>query len=238
MKSPKIILPVLLIVLFLSAPVFAHHLWVTNKDGLYAVNRGMISERIDAYDPDCVQKVRAYGQDGKEIPVQRINEAEQVKFKTETTPAMTRVVSKWGDRVNTTRGKKLMSREQAENEGLTVISTFFSTQFSKTLFESSSQNRKPLDMKFEIVPLQDPLAADPNEPVPFQLLFEGKPLADTAIYTNDDREIKTDENGVARIACGQTGAHLLYAKHRTPPENDEAYDYLKFMTFLTFEVKQ
>lgn len=238
MNSLKKILPVLLSAFFISAPVFAHHLWMTTEDGMYAVNRGMISERIDDYDPDCVQKIRAYGQNGQEIPVQRINEAEQVKFKTETTPAMTSVVSKWGDRVNTTRGKKLMSREQAENEGLKVISTFFSTQFSKTLFEPSEQNLKPLDMKFEIVPLQDPLSADPDDALQFKLLFEGKPLGDTAIYTNDDRQIKTDENGVARITFGQTGEHLLYAKHQSPPENGEKFDYLKFMTFLTFEVKQ
>lgn len=232
------ILTLMLPVLLLAFPAFGHHLWVSVDDGSYAVNRGMISERIDDYDPDCVQKVRAYDQDGKEIPVQRINEAEQVKFKTETPPAVTSVVSKWGDRVDTTSGKKLMSREQAENEGLTVIKTFFSTQFAKTLFESSEQNRKPLGMKFEIVPLQDPLSADPDDQVQFQLLFEDKPLSDTEIYTNDDRHIKTDENGVARITFGQTGKHLLYAKHRTPPENEEEFDYLKFMTFLTFEVKK
>jgi len=221
-------------VLLFSSPAFGHHLWVSVDDGSYAVNRGIISERTDPYDSDCVKEIKAYAEDGEPLSVERINKAEQVRFQTEAPAALASVVSKWGDRVNTTRGKKLMSRKEAEKAGLTVVSAFFSTQFAKTLFKSSDQNTKPLGLKFEIVPRQCPLSAKPGQPVSFTVLFEGKPLADAVIYTQDDREIPTDEYGVARIAFDKSGRQLIYAKHQRPAEADTGLDYLKFMTFLSF----
>ena len=223
--------------LLLSVPAFGHHLWVTGDDGNYHINRGIISERKDAYEPARVQEIRAYAEDGEPLSVQRINDAGQVRFQTDAPAALISVVSKWGDRVNTTRGKKLMSRADAEKAGLTVISAFFSTQFSKTLFKSSDRNLEPLGLKFEIVPQQCPLSAKPGEPVSFKVLFEGRPLKNAAVYTQDDREFHTDKNGMVRIAFEKKGTHLLYTKHQTPDESNRGLDYLKFMTFLTFEVK-
>lgn len=223
--------------LFLSVPALGHHLWVSADKENYAVNRGIMSERTDAYDPNCVETIKAYAEDGEPLSVQRINKSEQVMFQTDAPAALTSVICKWGDRVNTTRGKKLMSRKEAEDAGLTVISAFISTQFSKTLFKPSDRNQKPLGIKFEIVPKQCPLSAKPGEPLAFKILFEGKPLANTAVYTQDDREFQTDKNGTARIAFEKTGGHLLYAKHQTPDESNRGLDYLKFMTFLTFKVK-
>jgi hypothetical protein len=228
------VLPLLL----LSVPVFGHHLWVTGDDGNYHINRGIISERTDAYDPACVQEIRAYGQNGESLSVRRINDPEQVRFETEAPAALAGVASKWGDRVNTTRGKKLMSRADAEKAGLTVISAFFSTQFAKTLFKPADLNLKPLGLKFEIVPQQCPLSAKPGDPVTFKVLFEGSPLKNAAVYSQDDREFHTDKNGMVRIAFEKKGTHLLYTKHNTPDESDKGLDYLKFMTFLIFEVKQ
>lgn len=224
-------------VLLLTAPALGHHLWVSVEDGSYTVNRGVISERTDAYDPACVKNVKAYAKDGRPLSVKRLNKAEEVVFQTDAPAALASVVSQWGDRVNTTRGKKLMSRAEAEKVGLTVISAFFSTQFAKTLFQSSDRNLEPLGLKFEIVPLDNPMAAGPDEAVSFALLLDGRPLGQAAIYTQDNREIKTDQNGVAHIAFEKKGVHLLYASHRCPAENDSKLDYLKFMTFLTFEVK-
>jgi len=219
-------------------PAYAHHLWVSAGDGVYTVHRGIVMERIDGYNPECVEQIAAYGEDGGKIRVERINEPEQVIFKTDIPAAGVTVVSRWGDRVNTTRGKKLISRKEAEKLGLTVISAFSSTQFSRTLFAPSVLNQKPVGMKFEIVPLSDPTKSDPDEPIAFKLLFGGQPLSGTSIFTHDDRKYKTDARGVASIVFEKSGLNLLYAKHQTPPEKDSTLDYLKFMTFLLFEVKK
>ncbi|MFO7750305.1 MAG: DUF4198 domain-containing protein [Desulfobacteraceae bacterium] len=217
---------------------FAHYLWVQEADdAAYAVCRGTIGERLDTYKPSCVTQISANSPDGKSLSITRTNEKERVVFTANEKPAMVAVTSEWGDRVNTTRGKKLMSRQAAEAAGLTVVSAFTSTQFSKTVFASSKLNTASLGLKFELVPLTDPVTVSPGTPTAFKLLFNGRPLAGTPILTNFHREAKTDENGAAQITFEKSGVHLLYATHHVPAEENSALDFLKFMTFLTFEVK-
>ena len=43
---------------------FAHHLWVQKVDGVYAVCRGTINERLDSYNPSCVKQILASSPDG------------------------------------------------------------------------------------------------------------------------------------------------------------------------------
>ena len=132
----------------------------------------------------------------------------------------------------------MMNRQAAEDAGLTVISAFFSTQYSKILFAPSVLNQKALGMKFEILPITDPMTAGPGELIAFKLFFEGQSLTGISIFTNDGQESKTDTNGVAHIAFKNKGTQLLYAKHQTPDESGRQLDYLKFMTFLIFEAKK
>ena len=221
----------------MASTALAHHLWVMEAEDAYVVCRGMINERIDPYAPACVTQISAMADDGENLPILRMDEKERVTFKTDEKPVITTVVSEWGDRVNTTRGKKLMNRQAAEASGLTVISAFISTQYSKTLFASSDLNLKPLGMKFEIVPLADPITIAPGKPVAFKLLFEGRPLAEVSVFTNHTQEFKTDANGVGLLSFEKKGMYLLYAKHKLPAANDPYLDYMQFMTFLTFEVK-
>ena len=108
MRRINKILPLMLPMLLLAAPAVAHHLWVSVENGSYEVNRGVISERTDAYDPACVQEIRAYAEDGEPLSVARVNEAEQVRFKTEAPAALASVMSQWGDRVNTTDRKSVV----------------------------------------------------------------------------------------------------------------------------------
>ena len=90
---------------------FAHYLWVKKKDGTYAVSRGKNSESIEPYDTACVKQISAKSPDGTGLTVTRINEKDQVIFTTNEKPALVAVTSEWGERVNTTRGKKLINRQ-------------------------------------------------------------------------------------------------------------------------------
>jgi len=216
---------------------FAHYLWVQEVDGAYAVCRGSIVERLDPYNASCVTQISAKSPNGTGLPITRTNEKERVVFTTNENPAIVMVTSEWGDRVNTTRGKRLMNRQAAEAAGLTVVSAFTSTQFSKTLFAPSGINCQPLVLRFELVPLADPMTLAPGTPTALKLLFDGRPLAGTSILTNLDHESKTDANGVAQFSFEKRGRLLLYATHQIPAEKDSGLDFLKFMTFLTFEVK-
>jgi len=216
---------------------FAHYLWVQEMDDSYAVCRGSIGERIDAYNPSCVTQILANSPDGTGVLITRTNEKERVVFTANEKPAIVSVTSEWGDRVNTTRGKKLMSRQAAEAAGLNVVSAFTSTQFSKTMLAPSRFNTQLLGLRFELVPLADPMTLAPGMPAAFKLLFDGRPLAGTPVLTNYDKESKTDENGVTQIVFEKSGVCLLYATHQIPAEKDSGLDFLKFMTFLIFEAK-
>lgn len=221
-----------------TAPCAAHHLWVMESDGAYSVCRGSINERTDPYDPSCVAGISALAADGTEIPVSRKDDKTQAVFTTTQQPALVTVVSKWGNRVNTTRGKKLMSREKAEAAGLTVISAFMSTQFSKTVFTPSGINSQPVGLKFEIIPLVDPMTLAPGTPAAFKLLFDGRPLRGVSVFSNHDQKATTDANGMVQFSFEKSGVHLLYAIHKTPSAKDSGLDFFKFMSFLTFEVKE
>ncbi len=225
-------------ILLLTTPASAHYLWVSVQDGHYAVNRGILSKPQEAYDPSCVKTIKAYGRDGMTIPVQAVAEPEQMIFKADRPAAMAVVVSDWGYRVNTTSGKKFMTRQQAEEKGLNVISAFFSRQFSKTIFTFSAEQLNPAGLTFEIVPLADPTAAKPGSSIPFKLLYQGQPLEKITIYTHDRQKIDTNEQGEFQVPVQQSGFHSFYARYKIPEKNNPEMDYLQLMTFMTFTTKQ
>ncbi len=216
---------------------YSHHLWVFEETGSFIVARGHILERVDDYDPHKISEIKGFDQTGAPVLLERKDEASRAVVFPDKPVAIMSVRSEWGDRVNTTRGKKLMNRQAAEAAGLTVVKAFTSTQFSKTLFAPSEISTRALGLRFELVPNADPVVLAPGTPISFKLLFDGKPLTGVLILTNDEQESKTDVNGAAEFTFEKNGVHLLYATHKIPAEADSGLDFLKFMTFLTFEVK-
>lgn len=225
-------------ILLLTAPASAHYLWVSAQDGQYVVNRGVLSKPPEAYDPVCVKSITAYAEDGTSLPVEKIDESTRRMFRATMPVAMAVVVSDWGYRVNTTSGKKMMTRQQAEAEDLRVISAFFSRQFSKTIFHFSAYQLKPKGLAFEIVPLADPTIAGPGTSIPFKLFFQGEPLGKVTIHTNDGQKIDTDEKGEFLLPVTQSGFHSFYARHKVPVQNHPEMDYMQLMTFMTFTAKE
>lgn len=217
--------------------VLAHHLWVSKNDDLYAVCRGLMPERLDAYEPSKVVEIKAIGKDSSILPFHRQDENHGAFFKTDQDLAMVTVRCDWGHRVNTTQGKKLMTRQEAEQAGFRIIDSFFSTQFCKSLFAESSEITKPADIMFEIVPVENPFEKEVGEQLPVMVIFEGKPLADASVYTEKGQEIKTNQDGVALIKIEKNGMQLVSAGHKVPAAENSGIDYHMFTTFFNFEVK-
>jgi nickel transport protein len=217
--------------------VFAHHLWVAKQDDLYAVCRGLIPDRLDVYDPSRVVEIMGFEKDGSAAAIHRQDENHGAFFRVDKDVAIATVRCDWGHRVNTTQGKKLMTRQEAEQSGFRVIDSFFSTQFCKTLFADSHEVTKPVNIMFELVPAENPLEKVAGELVRVTLNFEGKPLSDTSVYTENGQEVKTDQNGVAQIKIEEKGMQLISARHRVPAAENSGLDYHIFTTFLNFEVK-
>ncbi len=227
-----------LFVIMACQAAFAHHLWIEKSaEGQYAVVRGVLPDKVHAYDPDCVQEVNAFGKTGQAIPVKRIDEKDRVVFKADEEAAMAAAYSKWGYRVNTTRGKRLMGRKQAEEEGLTVLSAFYSTHYAKSFFAPSDAAKKPAGLRFEILPLEDPMRAKPGDEIAFKVLFDEKPLSGISLYTQNGDTATTDAGGTACLTMPDSDKVLLYARHRIDVKSDEQKDYEIYTTFLTFEAK-
>ncbi|MDZ7695830.1 MAG: DUF4198 domain-containing protein [Deltaproteobacteria bacterium] len=221
---------------FMVPPAHAHYLWVVQEDDRYGVARGTPPDDWEAYNPAAVTLIRAFDRGGTEIPIERVDEKEGVYFRTPRSPAIAAVMCDWGSRLNTTRGKKLMTRKEAEAQGFRVLKAFTSTQFSKTLFEDGDAVFKNLGMRFEIVPLKSPFQLKPGGPLEVQLLFDGAPLRETTVSTDGRIETQTNQNGMARIDGFHEGWNIIMARHTVSASGDPDINYRQFMTFLLFKV--
>lgn len=227
------------LMLMLAAPTaLAHHLWIEPSGDGWEVIRGIVPDEKEDYDPRCIQSVDAFGKNGRQLSVDRIDEDGRVFFTADGEVSMATAWSAWGYRVNTTRGKRLIGRAEAENEGLRVLSAFHSAHYAKSLFSWMGAAGEPSGLRFEIIPVENLLCASPGDEIALQLLFDGKPLAGTAINTNNGEQFLTDENGTAVVVVPEGPEGLLYARHRIDVEGDEKKDFKIFTTFLTFPVKQ
>lgn len=221
---------------FLGGPAHAHYLWVAQEDGRYVVARGIPPDDWEAYNPAAVTLIRAFDRGGAEVVIERVNEKAGVFFRAQQPPSVATVMCDWGSRVKTTRGKKLMTRKEAEAQGFRVLEAFTSTQVSKILFEDGNAVLKNLGMRFEIVPLKSPFKLKPGAPLEVQLLFDGVPLNATMIATDGRIETKTDQNGMARIDGFHDGWNIIMARHTVSAAGDPDINYRQFMTFLLFKV--
>ncbi len=229
-----------MLLLFLWAQTgYAHHLWVVKENGKFIVARGHMPDRFDAYSPECVKDVNAFDKNGNLFSPERKDEESRAVFVSDKDAAMITVRCEWGFRVNTTQGKKLISRKEAQEQGLKVISAFFSTQFLKSVFGNSEGITKPAGLKFEIVPLKNPFQPAPGGLLPVALRFDGNPLADAALsYEGASEEIQTDKNGIAMIKIPEKGIRMISAAHKVPVQNNLEMDYHLFTTFLVIEGEQ
>ena len=239
MKTIRV-LPAAIAIFLLFVPAsFAHHLWIgqagDDKD-TWAVIRGIVPDRIDPYDPDRIREILAVGVDGRPVDIERMESDDIMKFRAENELSMAAAWSAWGYRVNTTRGKRLIGRAEAEDEGLRILSAFHSTHYAKSLFSWTDAAGEPAGLRFEIIPRQNPMEAGPGSEIRFKVLFDGKPLAGTPLYTENGEEATTNDDGVAAVTIPDGPTALLYARHRIDVEGDEKKDYDIFTTFLTFKV--
>ena len=221
--------------LCLAGSASAHHFWIDQEGNEFVVKRGMFSERIDTYDTSCVKEVKAYGKDGSVLEISRNDKADQVRFSTSTEPSMAVATSEWGYRVMTTEGKKFLTRKQALSKGLTVINAFFSTQFVKTIFLPDGPFEQPVGQKFEMVPVQNPLAKTDSDTFQVQLLYDGEPLSGAPIFIPNGEKMSTDEKGMARIPFSKDKPLLIYSKHWVEAKDRTDIDRIVFRTFLTVE---
>jgi hypothetical protein len=115
----------------------AHHLWLEKQPDRLYVCRGTFPDQFEAYGSAAIQGAMAFDASGGIVSLSRADNAGRAVFICSRPVALAAVWSDWGVRVNTTEGKKLMSKPAAEAAGLTVINTFVSRQYAKSSFDFS-----------------------------------------------------------------------------------------------------
>lgn len=106
---------------------------------------------------------------------------------------------------------------------------------------------KPLRLKIEIVPLENPYATRVGSDLKLRLLFEGEPLAGKKIMATHDTYSKkpedyahvatTDSEGVTVFNINKPGIWMIRANHMLPLQNDPQADWHSFWANLTFEIR-
>lgn len=221
--------------LMVAAPAAAHELWVEWQAPHLVVSRGSAPDERQAYDATRVADVVAFDSAGRRLNATRIEAADRVLFAVDGTPTLASVQSAWGPRVQTTMGKRMMSREQAGAEGLTVLRSFSSTHHAKSAFGQSPLLWQPTGLRFEFVLTGEAGRIDAPGEIGMQLLFDGAPLAGKDIhYARAGTTVRTDADGKARIRLEGTGLHVFQAMHEIDAAADPDLDVERHMTFMTF----
>ena len=102
--------------------------------------------------------------------------------------------------------------------------------------------KKQLGMKLEITPLENPYAKKIGDELQFQIVFEGKPLADRTIFadnrSSETQKMTTDKNGIVTMKIDNSGLWLvrLVNMRRCAADCGEA-DWESFWGAFSFGVK-
>ena len=119
------------------------------------------------------------------------------------------------------------------------------SRFIKSLLQVGDKHdstyKKKLEMKLEIIPLENPYQKKAGDNIKFQVLFNGKPLADKTVFASNrnssKQKVKTDKNGRFSFTIEKEGlwlVHLVYMQ-RCQKECNEA-DWESFWGAFSFGV--
>lgn len=230
----KSIVLALVLTLFSASALYAHDAWVAKDGDLLVVKYGH-GDTIEAYKPAYVKAAKAYNASGAESPTAVTAQATRAILAPAQTPAMIMVFFDSGAWVKTPEGHKNVSKREAKN----VISSLKSQKYSKSVWQWNDGFSKPMGGKMELVPLKNPLALKAGDKLPFQVLYEGKPLAGATVAAEGvgKDELKTDANGRAEVAIKKSGFNLVSATRKTDTPNDPDADVLYEAANITFDVK-
>lgn len=236
----KILLIVTAITCLLSlgfiSSAFAHHPWVEKEGDRFIVGWGH-PPKMDPYEPNRVKDIKAFDLKGREIALTRTDEKDKVYLSSNVDVSMITLSFEAGYRVTTPEGRKRMTKREAQRQGLQVVDSFYALQFAKSIFEWSDNITKPMGMKFELVPLKNPLSLKQGEILPLKVLYKGKPLPGITMQVGHHRDVgKTDKDGVVNIEVPGEDIRVVVARHRVVSSDLDA-DFFLYITALTWEAK-
>ena len=120
------------------------------------------------------------------------------------------------------------------------------SRFIKSLLQVGDKRdktyKKRLGLRFEIVPLENPYSKKVGDTLNFQVLFDGKTLADRAVFAEnrngETQKITTDRDGEFSVKINRNGLWLVRLVYMQRCKTDCAEaDWESFWGAFTFGVK-
>lgn len=232
----KSLFATIMITFLFTQTSFAHHLWIEKEENIFKVLWGHPPETTP-YDSSKLKEAKAFDLNGKEVVLERKNEKGSVYLSTKPDVGIITVSFEGGYLITTPDGKRKLTKREAVNAGMQVIDSIYSSQYAKGLFAWSESAKKPSGLKFEIVPLKNPITLKANDILPIRLYFNGKPVKGATIETGAHTKAgQTDKNGDSNIKITKN-MQIVLAKYRIPAQDNHDADFLSYTTVLSWAKK-
>lgn len=223
----------------LAQSVSAHQFFIKQEANDYKVGF-WADDHWGQYQADKIFGVKAYSKDGKAIKNSGFDYQNAKVFASGDVYAMS-IMYDFGYYTFTPKGHFSQKRSDiTDKEGANeVVQTRKIYKIGKSIFKWDEKVAN-LGLKFEIVPLQNPLELKVGDKLKVKVLLDGKPISGVEFEDqNDDIDgIATDKNGEATLTLSKPkdGLQIIAAGIKMPNLDKDA-DTLQLTATLSFKNK-
>ncbi len=227
--------------LFVAGSAFAHQFFPIKTDAGYKVGF-WADDHWGQYQPDRIFGVSAKDSKGENLKA-GYDYQNNIIF-IEGNPSVASISYDFGYYTFTENGKHYaqIRSDLTDIDGANkVVQTRKIYKMGKSIFAWNEASKKALGLKFEIIPLQNPLVLKEGDKLKVQVLLDSKPIDGIEFEDqNDDiANIKTDSKGIAIITLSKPkdGLQIIAANVKIPYNLDRYGDTLQLTTTLSFHSK-
>ncbi|MCE3038681.1 DUF4198 domain-containing protein [Helicobacter anatolicus] len=160
-----------------------------------------------------------------------------------TNPAMLAIHYDFGHYTFLSNGKHYAQRRDSLTDkegGNKVTQTRKIYKIGKSIFQWNANFSKPIGLKLEIVPLQNPLELKEGDSLRLQVFFEGRPAQGLEFedQIDDIENLYTDENGIIELKLRKPQDGLqIFGTSIKIRQLDKFADTLQITSTLSFKTK-
>ncbi|NER59575.1 DUF4198 domain-containing protein [Pseudomonas sp. MAFF212428] len=195
----------------------AHGIWTEQRYGHLEVVYGHGAED-EGYAPDKIKGVWAYDQKGGAVPVTVKRLDDHARLQPSAAPAVVTVAFDNGIWSQDTAGT-YVNAPMAEVPG--AVSSSHSYKYSLAILKPHAHVPERLKLAMLIRPLKDPTEVGVGNLLPVEVIIDGKPAADVALFDDyrglpDAQSVKTDARGRANVVVRNAGLNIIAAQADVP----------------------
>jgi nickel transport protein len=220
----------------IAANLQAHDVWLAPKGDHLELLYG--HDTPEPYDPAKIKEAKAYDKSGNEMTVKPLKLEQAFGLVSDPGAAMITIVFDNGYWVE---ASSTVWKNVVKDEAKKAAHYSHPWKFHKSLYAWSPRFSKPVGLKFEIIPLENPYSLGHAGVLPVAVRFNGKPLpgADVEYGIHGDKapKVKTDERGVASVPVTSGQEQFIAVDYKLPAGQDKESDHTSYATSLRYELK-